>query len=63
MSKSAVDEWFAAEDHCYSTMIIAIFPTVNRNFKYFVEKDRCNALQWFTAEKLDEIAPYPPNLM
>jgi hypothetical protein len=62
MSKSAADEWFAAEDH-YDSTIIAVFPTVNGNFKYFVENDRCNALQRFTAEKLDEIAPYPPNLM
>ena len=62
MSKSAADATVVAEKDC-SSAIIAVFPTVNGNFRYFVEEDRHNALQSLNAEKLEETVSYPPNLM
>ena len=46
-----------------TTSIIAIFPTVNGNFAYFVEADRHNVLQSFIAENQENPVTYSANLM
>ena len=62
MSKSAPSEVVAAEDSAGGD-IIAVFPTFNGNFRYFVEEDRSSALQTFTEEKNEGAVALPPNLM
>ena len=61
MSKLAVGEKVdnAADDH-HGDTIIAVFPTVDGNFRYFVEADGHGALKAFAEENL---VVQPANLM
>jgi esterase/lipase superfamily enzyme len=61
MSKFAIGEKVdnAADDGEGGT-VIAVFPTVNGNFRYFVEADGYGALQSFAEENL---VAHPANLM
>jgi esterase/lipase superfamily enzyme len=61
MSKSAIGEKVdnAADDHKGGT-VIAVFPTLNGNFRYFVDADGYDALQSFAEE---DLVPHPANLM
>ena len=61
MSKFAIGEKVdsAADDHEGGT-VIAVFPTVDGNFRYFVEADGYGALQSFAEENL---VVQPANLM
>ena len=61
MSKFAIGEKVdnAAGDHEGGT-VIAVFPTVDGNFRYFVEADGYGALQSFAEENL---VAHPANLM
>jgi hypothetical protein len=53
MSKFAIGEQVdnAADDH-EGGMVIAVFPTVDGNFRYAVDTEGYGALQFFTEEKL-----------
>jgi hypothetical protein len=53
MSKFAIGEKVdnAADDHEVGT-VIAVFPTVEGNFRYAVDTDGYGALQFFNEEKL-----------
>ena len=53
MSKFAIGERVdkAADDH-EGGVIIAVFPTVDGNFRYAVDMEGYGALQFFTEEKL-----------
>jgi hypothetical protein len=53
MSKFAIGEQVdnAADDHEGGT-VIAVFPTVDGNFRYAVDMEGYGALQFFTEEKL-----------
>jgi hypothetical protein len=53
MSKFAIGEKVdnAADDHEGGT-VIAVFPTVDGNFRYAVDTDGYGALQFFNEEKL-----------
>jgi hypothetical protein len=53
MSKFAVGEKVdnAVDDHEVGT-VIAVFPTVEGNFRYAVDTDGYGALQFFNEEKL-----------
>ena len=53
MSKFAVGERVdnAADDH-ESGMVVAIFPTVDDNFRYVVDMEGYGALQFFAEERL-----------
>lgn len=53
MSKFAIGEQVdkAADDH-ESGKIIAVFPTVDGNFRYAVDMEGYGALQFFAEEKL-----------
>lgn len=62
-SRSPLMSNSATDDNDDTTSVIAIFPTVNGNFAYFVEADRHNALQSFIAENHENQATYPANLM
>lgn len=62
MSKSAPRETAADEDNSGGA-IIAVFPTFNGNFRYFLEEDGYRALQSFTEEMHEDAAALPPNLM
>jgi hypothetical protein len=61
MSKLAVGEKVenAADDN-HGDTIIAVFPTVDGNFRYFVEADGHGALKAFAEENL---VAQPANLM
>lgn len=61
MSKSAIGEKVdnADDDHQGGT-VIAVFPTVNGNFRFFVDADGYGALQSFAEENL---VAHPANLM
>ena len=53
MSKFAIGEQVdnAADNH-EGGMVIAVFPTVDGNFRYAVDTEGYGALQFFTEEKL-----------
>jgi hypothetical protein len=53
MSKFAIGEKVdnAADDHEVGT-VVAVFPTVEGNFRYAVDTEGYGALQFFTEEKL-----------
>jgi hypothetical protein len=53
MSKFAIGETVdnAADDHESGT-VIAVFPTVDGNFRYVVDTEGYGALQFFIEEKL-----------
>ncbi len=53
MSKFAIGEQVdnATDDHEVGT-VIAVFPTVDGNFRYAVDTDGYGALQFFNEEKL-----------
>jgi hypothetical protein len=53
MSKFAIGEKVdnATDDHEVGT-VIAVFPTVDGNFRYAVDTDGYGALQFFNEEKL-----------
>ena len=53
MSKFAVGERVekATDDHKHG-VVIAIFPTIDGNFRYAVDMEGYGALQFFTEEKL-----------
>jgi hypothetical protein len=53
MSKFAIGEQVdnAADDHEAGT-VIAVFPTVDGNFRYAVDMEGYGTLQFFTEEKL-----------
>ena len=53
MSKFAIGEQVenAADDHEVGK-VIAVFPTVDGNFRYAVDTEGYGALQFFTEEKL-----------
>jgi hypothetical protein len=53
MSKFAIGEQVdsAADDH-EAGIVIAVFPTVDGNFRYAVDTDGYGALQFFNEEKL-----------
>jgi hypothetical protein len=53
MSKFAIGERVdnAADDHEVGT-VVAVFPTVEGNFRYAVDTEGYGALQFFTEEKL-----------
>jgi hypothetical protein len=53
MSKFAIGEQVdsAADDH-EGGIVIAVFPTVDGNFRYAVDTDGYGALQFFNKEKL-----------
>jgi hypothetical protein len=53
MSKFAIGEQVdsAADDH-EGGIVIAVFPTVDGNFRYAVDTDGYGALQFFNEEKL-----------
>jgi len=53
MSKFAIGEKVekTADDHEVG-IVIAVFPTVDGNFRYFVDMEGYGALQFFTEEKL-----------
>lgn len=53
MSKFAIGEKVdnAADDHEGGT-VVAVFPTVDGNFRYAVDMEGYGALQFFTEEKL-----------
>ena len=53
MSKFAIGEKVdnAADDHEVGT-VIAVFPTVEGNFRYAVDTEGYGTLQFFTEEKL-----------
>ena len=53
MSKFAVGEKVdnAADDHEVGT-VIAVFPTIDGNFRYAVDTEGYGALQFFAEEKL-----------
>jgi hypothetical protein len=53
MSKFAVGEKVDnAADHHESGMVVAVFPTVDDNFRYAVDMEGYGALQFFTEQKL-----------
>jgi hypothetical protein len=53
MSKFAIGEQVdnAADDHEAGT-VIAVFPTIDGNFRYAVDMEGYGTLQFFTEEKL-----------
>jgi hypothetical protein len=53
MAKFAIGEQVdsAADDHEGGT-VIAVFPTIDRNFRYAVDMEGFGALQFFVEEKL-----------
>jgi hypothetical protein len=61
MSKFAIGEKVdnVADDHHGGT-IIAVFPTVNGNFRYFVDADGYGALKSFSEQ---DLVVRPANLM
>jgi hypothetical protein len=53
MSKFAIGEQVdSAADHHECGTVIAVFPTVDGNFRYAVDMEGYGALQFFTEEKL-----------
>jgi hypothetical protein len=61
MSKFAIGEKVdnATDDHQGDT-VIAVFPTVDGNFRYFVDADGYDVVQSFAEENL---VAHPANLM
>ena len=59
MSKFAIGEQVdkATDDHESGT-IIAVFPTVEGNFRYAVDMEGYGALQFFAEEKLLRVRPH-----
>ncbi|MGO8911491.1 MAG: hypothetical protein ACLQDM_19515 [Bradyrhizobium sp.] len=61
MSKFAIGEKVnSAADGQEDGRVVAVFPTVDGNFRYVVDKEGYDALQFLDAE---EPVTYPANLM